>query len=219
MQEGRSQSEKKKLGKIQSIFEREELERAGLQPTLERWARLLEALETLKSRRAPHDIARALAVVASPLGLASFAGGFSDYNGIKQQLQTHCLLEQWFAQGLLFAVSEVSLKGQQAPGSPKSPEELESSKAVADQVTEWDKEIRGGAWGFLESASGYLIQSTFYISLILVKAIKNGLLSFDRSTVESYALSLKKFGYETGIPLIKTLKMNNELVAYNLRKA
>lgn len=75
------------------------------------------------------------------------------------------------------------------------------------------------SWMPFESATSFLVQNSFYISLIVIKAVKNKLINVNKTKIEAYTKALQKFNYETGIPLIKTLKINNELISYNLRKS
>lgn len=165
-------------------------QRLGVEQTVDRWFRLLAVLDALKSGEGLAEPVQALLDSLRLPVLADFYTGFTDYNNIRSKLQTHCLLELWCAQVLAYAA-------------------FEASPSRSLKFT----------WSFFESAVSYLVQSSFYISLIIVKAVKNGLLSVNKSPVDSFIKALQKFNYETGIPLIKTLKLNNELVIYNLRKA
>lgn len=185
----KSFSEKKKLNKIQSIFDRDIFERVGIDHTVDRWFKLLGVLDALKAGDPLSEPVQLLIESVNLGTLAEFSSAFTEYNNIRIKLQTHCLLELWTCFMLFFAVFEASTS--------------RNSKIV---------------WGFFDSAVGYLIQSSFYVSLIVIKAIKNKLLTMSKSRLEAYSKALQKLNYETGIPLIKTLKINNELVVYNLKK-
>lgn len=177
------------MTKIQSIFVREQIERLSLEAVAARWTRLAELSEALKGGRADEALRAALEQCV-PAQSAAFVRCFTDYNNIRAKVQDHCLLELWTVLVLFYAVAECG--GERAGPA---------------------------AWGFISAALDYLVQNTFYISLIVIKAVKNRLIAINRAVFEGHVKALQRFNYETGIPLIKTLKANNELVTYNLRRA
>ena len=184
-----TQSEQKKLTKIQSIFVRESVERLDFAAVVARWARFAELAEAHKDGKPEEALQRVLAILV-PAQSVALVQCFSDYNNIRAKVQDHCLLEFWTSLVLLYSQTECGSDRGAASAAP-----------------------------FLAAALGCLVQNTFYISLIVIKAVKNGLIAADRTAMESHVKSLQHFNYETGIPLIKTLKANNELIVYNLRRA
>lgn len=165
------------------------MERLNLEAVAMRWARLTDLTEALKAGRVEEALQAALEQCV-PAQSAAFVRCFTDYNNIRAKVQDHCLLELWAVLVLFYAVAECG--GDHAGAN---------------------------AWGFTSAALDYLVQNTFYISLIVIKAVKNRLIAINRSVFEAHVKALQRYNYETGIPLIKTLKANNELVTYNLRRA
>lgn len=154
-----------------------------------RWTHVVEFGDALRAGRLDEKVKLVLADF-SPAQSIAFVHCFTDYNNIKSKVQDHCLLELWSVFALFYAQAECGLDRSAA-----------------------------SIWGFLSAAVDYLVQNTFYISLIIIKAVKNRLISINKSVFESYVKALQRFNYETGIPLIKTMKVNNELITYNLRRA
>lgn len=168
---------------------RENIERINCDAVVGKWAHIVDFGEELRAGRLEDKI-RAVVGEFAPAQSIAFVHCFTDYNNIKAKVQDHCLLEMWTVFALFYAQAECSL----------------------------DRSATG-TWGFLSAAVDYLVQNTFYISLIIIKAVKNRLISINKTAFEGYVKSLQRFNYETGIPLIKTLKVNNELITYNLRRA
>jgi hypothetical protein len=61
-----------------------------------------------------------------------------------------------------------------------------------------------------ENLLQYLLKSCYYVSLIIVKAVKYGCLSINSQPLDEFSKRVQKYNFETGIPLIKTLKINND---------
>ena len=72
--------------------------------------------------------------------------------------------------------------------------------------------------GNLEVVFTLLLRSIYYISLILVKAKKSGILPIQGSSLEKFNYLVKKFNFPTGVPLIKTVKEGNSVIREKLRK-
>jgi hypothetical protein len=70
---------------------------------------------------------------------------------------------------------------------------------------------------WFESIFTQLLKSVFYISLIISKAVKNNFIQNDKQNIEGLSKHLQKYNFPTGIPLIKTLKINNENIFLSLK--
>lgn len=55
-----------------------------------------------------------------------------------------------------------------------------------------------------------LAKSCYYLSLILQKAVKYHCIEASVGRLDELAKLLGRFGFETGVPLIKTMKANNQ---------
>ena len=70
----------------------------------------------------------------------------------------------------------------------------------------------------LEEVFTLLVRSIYYVSLILVKARKSGILPINGASLEKFNFLVKKFNFPTGVPLIKTIKEGNGLIREKIRK-
>lgn len=64
--------------------------------------------------------------------------------------------------------------------------------------------------GYVEELFKLIIKNAYYMSLIVVKAVKNNCLSINVTLFDEFSKKAQKHQFETGIPLIRTLKLNNE---------
>ena len=62
-----------------------------------------------------------------------------------------------------------------------------------------------------------LLQSAYYIALIISKAIRHGLIKTERRDLENFTKKLLKLNFPNNIPLIQTLKYNNDSILYAIK--
>ena len=55
-----------------------------------------------------------------------------------------------------------------------------------------------------------LTKNTFYVGLILLKAANNSVLNLNAGFLQDFVTRSQSFNFQTGVPLIKTLRSNNE---------
>jgi hypothetical protein len=82
------------------------------------------------------------------------------------------------------------------------------------QVGHLDKQVRS----LFEDILTYLTKNTFYIGLILLKAASNRVLGLNVGYLQDFVNRSQTFNFETGVPLIKTLRSNNENAYEGLKK-
>lgn len=182
----RSYTNERKLGKIQSIFVKENFEKLSVEGTIARWQGLLSMLDIATTRSMGEFAQMDKLQLELVLNLIN---SFTNYNDIKDKILYHCMLETWSFLLAFYAINEIPSPGP-APSS----------------------------WSCLEIALKYIIQNIFYVCLIVIKASRSKLIVTDCTPFEAFVGQLQKFNFPTGVPLIKTLKVNNEVVAFNLRR-
>jgi hypothetical protein len=70
----------------------------------------------------------------------------------------------------------------------------------------------------LENVYSLLLQSIFYVGLILSKAKKSSILNIKSTALKKFNNEMKKFGFPTGVPLIKTLRQGNKVIRKKVKK-
>ena len=114
----RSNSDQKKLSKIQSIFQREQFERVRMDAIIERWTRLLALLEAFKAGQPVAALAQRCLEETSPQDMIDFANSFTEYNNIRAKIQTHVFLELWTVYVVFFGAFEAAARGGKASAGP-----------------------------------------------------------------------------------------------------
>lgn len=69
-----------------------------------------------------------------------------------------------------------------------------------------------------EDVLTHLTKNTFYVGLILLKAASNRVLALNVGYLQDFVNRSQTFNFETGVPLIKTLRSNNENAYEGLKK-
>lgn len=82
------------------------------------------------------------------------------------------------------------------------------------QVGHLDSQVRE----LFEDILTYLTKNTFYVGLILLKAASNRVLDLNVGYLQDFVNRSQTFNFETGVPLIKTLRSNNENAYEGLKK-
>jgi hypothetical protein len=82
------------------------------------------------------------------------------------------------------------------------------------QVGHLDSQVRA----LFEDILTYLTKNTFYVGLILLKAASNRVLGLNVGYLQDFVNRSQTFNFETGVPLIKTLRSNNENAYEGLKK-
>ncbi len=62
----------------------------------------------------------------------------------------------------------------------------------------------------LEQALRELLKSCYYLSLVIVKATKYQCININANYVNEFSKRAQRLNFETGIPLMKTMKINND---------
>lgn len=179
--------ENKKLMKIQALFKTEGFEKVSMQHVLQSWTELTSVYEYITNSRNPINVISAFIRNFHPASHVGFMDVFTDYNHIKQKVRNFYFLKTW-ACALFVYINDLS-KG--------------------------NFDLKMFTW--FEAIFNQLLQSVFYMSLIISKALRNNFIKNDQHNVESFSKYLQKYNFPTGIPLIKTLKTNNENVFLSLK--
>lgn len=78
--------------------------------------------------------------------------------------------------------------------------------------------INSEIWKISEKIFEILIKDLFYITLIIIKARKNGGLAIQKGIIDIFNEYMKKYDFPIGVPLIKTLKEGNEKIKILLKE-
>lgn len=116
-----------------------------------------------------------------------FISGFSNYNEIQNRILPHFKLEAWTLITILCVFQNKNYKE-----NPK-------------------------VYSILDVIFSELFKSCYYLSLMFSKATKYNCLQIDPTLINDFNRKAQKLGFETGIPLIKTLKINNDEAYRNIK--
>lgn len=179
--------ENKKLMKIQTLFKAENFEQVNMQYVMQSWVDLTAIYEHISNSKNPINVIKAFMRNFSPQSHSDFIGVFTDYNHIKQKVKSFYFLKMWAC--VLFV--------------------------YINDATQGNFDLKTFTW--FEAIFSQLLQDVFYISLIISKALRNNFIRNSKQNVEGFSRHLQKYNFPTGIPLIKTLKTNNENVFLSLK--
>lgn len=174
----------RKIKKIKSLFICNNFKNNNFDNILKDWKKIEYLYQLFLEEK---NIQADLIKIISEIDLKThndFTNCFSDYNLIKNKYKNHTYLYIWS----LFLMFLTNLKNNSVLGKIE--------------------------FLFLKDILRYLIKNTFYLSLILIKAVKNDIINLNMVNLENYVKSLQIYQFPTGIALIKTLKYNNKLI-YN----
>lgn len=174
----------RKVKKIKSLFICKNFTNKLFIKILQDWKKLEYLYQLFLEEK---DIKNHLIKIISKIDLKThndFINCFSDYNLIKKKYTNHTFLFIWS----LFIMFLTNLKNKSNLGHIE--------------------------FLFIKDILRYLIKNTFYLSLILIKAVKNNIINLNLEKLENYVKQLQIYKFPTGIALIKTLQYNNKLI-YN----
>lgn len=83
-----------------------------------------------------------------------------------------------------------------------------------NQVNNFEAQVRA----LFEDILTHLTKNTFYVGLILLKAASNRVLDLNVGYLQDFVNRSQTFNFETGVPLIKTLRSNNENAYEGIKK-
>jgi hypothetical protein len=170
----------KKISKIRALFHKERFEESNHDAVVQNWFQLSTLYEIVSSQRTIPSDIHDLLNGYNLNAIEKFVGSFTNYNEVHGRLMTHFKLEVWMILTLM------TLR-------------MECNNAELNKIS-----------SPIQSAIHYLIKSCYYVSLIIVKAVKHGCVSINCASVDAFSKAVQKYNFETGIPLIKTLKINND---------
>lgn len=177
----------KKLNKIQALFNRENFVKCDMGAVIDSWKELAEAYGTSTKGKNPIAIINAILFNFQPSIVKSFIDVFTDYNSIKQKVQVFYFMKIWTVTSFIYFNDK-------------------NKNKVDGKLLTW-----------FETMLSQLLQSVFYLSLIISKAIRNGFVENEKQNFESFSKGLHKFQFPTGVPLIKTLKANSDNIMFSLK--
>lgn len=183
----KEQQETKKLMKIKSLFVINNFERVQLNYITQNWTYLTQVYECFLKSTSPSSHMLLVLKNFYPIKTILFINSFTNYNDIKNKVNSFYFLMIWST--IIFAYADDVLK----------------------------EELRIKTLDLFEGIFKYLVKNSFYISLIISKALKNGFLRNNKTYIDDFSKSLCKFQFETGVPLIKTLKNNNDKIFSSLK--
>lgn len=189
-EQGSQQSELKsarKLVKIQGLFNPEIFARVDMDVIIEGWKDISEAYELSSKGKNPIAIVNLILASFNAGAVKEFIDCFSDFNNMRNKVRVFYFMKLWTV--LMFAYFNDRDKG-----------------SVKAKMLTW-----------FETILSQLLQSAFYISLIITKALKHGFVQNDMQTFEAFSATLHKHQFPTGVPLIKTLKSNSDNILFALR--
>ena len=177
----------KKLTKIQALFKPEKFEQLNIHEVIQTWSYLSSIYEHIITNKNPINAIHSLINHFNPPSNAEFIEVFTEYNNIKQKIKNFYFLKIWSC--ILFI--------------------------YINDMKKNNLDLKLLTW--FETIYCQLLQSIFYVSLIISKALRNNCIQNDKQKIEYFSKYLQKFNFPTGIPLIKTLKANNENVFLALK--
>ena len=180
-------SDNKKLMKIQALFNAKNFECINMHHIIQSWNELSNIYDHISNNRNPINIINSMIKNFNPPSHVDFIEVFTEYNHIKQKVRNFYFLKIWSS--LLFIYIHDKMKGK--------------------------FDLKLITW--FETIFCQLIRSVFYISLIISKALRNNFIKNEGHNIEYFSKQLQKFNFPTGIPLIKTLKTNNENIFLSLK--
>jgi hypothetical protein len=170
----------KKISKIRALFHKEKFEETNHEAVVQQWFQLNALFEVIASRRTIPNEIYEILNTYNLHAIEKFVNSFTNYNEVRSRLLTHFKLEVWTMLTLMTLRSECQKEDLKQICSP------------------------------LINAIQFLIKSCYYVSLIIVKAVKHGCVSINCSSIDAFSKAVQRYNFETGIPLIKTLKTNND---------
>jgi len=170
----------KKISKIRALFHKEKFEESNHDAVVQNWFQLNALFEVVSTQRTIPTDIHEMLNIYNLNAIEKFVNSFTNYNEVRNRLVTHFKLEVWMILSLMTLRTECNNAELNKISSP------------------------------IESAIQYLIKSCYYVSLIIVKAVKHGCVSINCGSIDAFSKAVQKYNFETGIPLIKTLKTNND---------
>lgn len=177
----------KKLMKIQSLFNVENFEKVDMDKIINNWKHLADVYVSFLENQNPGDLVSLFIKDIFPITFSNFSEAFTNYNSIRTKIRNFFFLQIWSA--IVFAYIDDKIEG----------------------------EYRLNLMGWFENIFKMLLKNAFYMSLIITKAMRNGFISNNKKQTEEFSKSLQPFKFETGVPLIKTLKKNNAQIFLSIK--
>ena len=175
-----TEADNRKLNKIAALFVRDKLAHVDQTALLRYWLALATLYETIVERKTFGKLTADIFAEFTCSTLETFLNAFTNYNEVRGRLSLHFKLEWWTLLALLLFCERTSY--------------IDCS----------------GALNVLEASLQALLKNAYYISLIMVKAAKHGCITVNVDCMDEFSKRAQRFNFETGVPLIKTLKLNND---------
>ena len=179
--------DKKKLSKVEALFNKTSFDKIDIKNILNNWRILQYVYLSLGTAKPINDAVNSFFLNVYKKQYNLFLNGFTKYNKIRKKIFTFMELEFWAFYLLFYFHYE----------APKMDDNLKRH---------------------FESILTHLTKNTFYVGLILLKAANNKVLDVKIGYLQDFVNRSQTFNFKTGVPLIKTLRSNNE-AAYKGIKA
>lgn len=174
--------DQRKLLKVGALFNRDEFDSLEIQNVLNNW-RILQCLYVSLQTENPRQVEPSLHTFFVNIFRKQydiFLRGFTRYNKIRKKIFGFMVLEFWVF-FLLFYI------------------QYEKEKKKNSSIDSLFKQVLG-----------HLTKNTFYVGLILLKAANFNVLALEVGYLQNFINRSQSFNFPTGVPLIKTLRSNND---------
>ena len=182
-----SNNQSRKLYKINSLFNVECFNQTDLNYVSKSWYDLANAYEIVSKGKNPINNISSMIAALRVEIIQKFLSVFTDYNQIKQKIGMLYFMKLW----ALFVFIYINEKAK------------------------YNIDIKTRTW--FEAILHQLLQSAFYVSLIISKAMRNGIINKKNQEFEGLSKYLHKFQFPTGVPLVKTLKTNIDNIHFSIK--
>ena len=182
----RNTEEEKKIAKISMLFIKDLMDKVNVDSIVHQWFNIIQIVGESNSVEEYIKYTATLLKGFRIDVVDLFINGFSNYNEVRSRVSPHFKLEIWT---LITALTVF-----------QSPQYRENIKVYQT----------------LDLIYGELLKSSYYLTLMFSKAVKYNCLTIDSNLINEFNKKVQKFKFETGIPLIKTLKINNDEATRNL---